>query len=106
MKNRMPLRQKSSEVTLISYTPIPTNESRVRHILVDAQLSENIASYRAKITDEESAEALRRWDAGIRVVNIGEFERKFVDGHWQIVYAGTDDHVMGTDIILTTDSSQ
>ena len=106
MKNRMPLRQKSSEVKLISYTPISTNESRVRHILVDAQLSENIASYRAKVTDEESAEALRRWDAGIRVVNIGEFERKVVDGHWRIVYAGTDDHVMGTDIILTTDSSQ
>ena len=101
----MNLPPKSSEVTLISYTPISTNESHVRHILVDTQLSNNINSYRANITDEETAEAVRRWDAGIRVVNIAEFARMMINGQWHIVYVGTRDPIRGTDVILTTDAS-
>ena len=91
---------------LVSYTPLSTNESHVRHILVDAQLSSNVAAYRAAIADEETAEALRRWDAGVRVVNIEEFERAIIDGQWQIVFSGTRNPISGTDVILTTDSSR
>jgi Tfp pilus assembly protein PilF len=106
MKNRMTLQLKSSEVTLVSYTPISTNESHVRHILVDLLLGNNIDSYRAKVTDEETAEALRRWEVGIRVVNVEEFEREMISGQWEIVYAGTRNPIIGTDVILTTDSSR
>jgi hypothetical protein len=60
-------------------------------------------SYRVNITDEETAEALRHWDADIRVENIGEFERKIVNGQWRIVYARTEDPIIGMDVILTSD---
>ncbi len=88
---------------LISFTPISTNESYVRFILADVQLGDLVEHYRANINNEETAEALRRWDGGIRVDNIEEFERKIVDEQWLIVYTGTEDPVSGTDIILNSD---
>jgi hypothetical protein len=94
------------DLVLVSFTPITTNESHVRYILADIQLGNVAEEYRADITDEETAEALRRWDVGIRVVNIEEFECKVVDGQWKIVYAITDNQVIGTDIVLTSDSPQ
>jgi tetratricopeptide (TPR) repeat protein len=96
----------SEDLVLLSFTPLTTNESHVRYILADIQLGNVADDYRADVAEEETAEALRCWDAGIRVANIEEFERKIVDGQWQIVYAGTDDPVIGTDIILTSDSPQ
>jgi tetratricopeptide (TPR) repeat protein len=104
-KNEMALPARSSEVTLVSYTPDTTNESHVRYILIDALLANNVDAYRAAITDEETAEALRRWDAGVRAVNIEDFERRMVGGILRIVYAGTDNPIMGTDAVLTTDLS-
>ena len=96
----------SEDLVLLSFTPLTTNESHVRYILADIQLGNVADDHRANVADEETAEALRRWDAGIRVANIEGFERKIVDGQWQIVYAGTDNPVIGTDIILTSDSPQ
>ena len=90
---------------LVSFTPLSTNESHVRYILADAQLSDSVAAYRAEVTDEETAEALRRWDARVRVANIEGFEREIVDGQWQIVYAGTRSPILGTDVTLTSDVS-
>ena len=103
-KNRLHSQTKTSELMLASFTPTSTNESHVRYILVDLQLGDVADYYRANITDEETAEALRRWDAGIRVVNIGEFERKIVNGRWQIVNAGTENTVTGIDVIVTSRS--
>ena len=74
-------------------------------MLVDMQLSGNIDFYRTRITDEETAEAVRRWDAGVRVVNTDEFERKMVDDRLHVVYAGTRSPILGTDVILTFDAS-
>ena len=96
--------QSQSESILASFTPLSTNESHVRYILVDVQLGNVADHHRAHITDEETAEALRRWDAGVRVVNIEEFERKVVNGQWQIVDAGTENPVLAMDLILTSDS--
>jgi hypothetical protein len=93
-------------IELVSFTPLSTNESHVRHILVDPQLSGNVAAYRGEITDEETAEALRRWDTGVRVANIEQFERTIINGQWQIVYAGTRNPIISTDVILTIDSSR
>jgi tetratricopeptide (TPR) repeat protein len=105
-KDGITLSSKSSELTLVSFTPFSTNESHVRYILADIQLGNLSDTYRGNITDEETAESLRRWDAGIRVENIEEFERKIVNEQWQIVYAGTESTVIGIDVHLTSDSPQ
>jgi len=94
------------DLDLLSFTPLTTNESHVRYILADMQLGNVVGGYRADVADEETAEALRRWDAGIRVVNIEEFERRVVDGHWQIVYADTNNSITGMDVRLTSDLPQ
>ena len=88
---------------LISFTPASTNLAHVRYILADAQLINTAENYRAKVSDEETAEALRLWDAGVRVVNIAQFERKQVNGQWQIVRAGSETAIKGSDVILTSD---
>jgi hypothetical protein len=67
---------------LISYTPFSTNESQVRYILADIELSNTTKYYREYVTYEEAAEALRRWEAGVRVMNSEEFERKLVNESW------------------------
>ena len=95
-----------STLVLVSSTLISTNESHVRYILVDIQLGHVADDYRANTTDEETAEALRRWDAGIRVRNIERFERRVVNGRWQIVYMGTERHINGKDVNVTSDSKQ
>lgn len=91
---------------LLSFTPQTTNESRVRYILTDIQLMNAPDSYRAQIADEEAAEALRRWDAGVRVANIDQFKRILSNGQWQIVYAGSGNPIKGLDISLTSDTQQ
>jgi hypothetical protein len=95
-----------SEIELLSFTPTSTNESHVRHILLDLQLGNVQSYYRAHIADEETAEAMRRWDAGVRIENIEKFDRKTVNGQWQLVYEGTEDPVIGADIVLTSDLQQ
>lgn len=91
---------------LISFTPFSTNESHVRYILADIQLGKVANKYRANITDQETVEALRRWDAGIRVINIEKFERRVVTEQWQIVYVGTENSINGMDVKLTSDIQQ
>lgn len=88
---------------LLSFTPLSTDEARVRYILADIQLINTADPYRATITDEETAEALRRWDAGIRVDNIDQFERRLVSEEWQVVYTGSEKPINGVDVTLTSD---
>ena len=90
--------------SVVSFTPLATNESHVRYILADIQLGHVADDYRAHTADEETAEALRRWDAGVRIVNSERFERQIMNGRWHIVYAGTRRPVNGTDINLSSDS--
>jgi hypothetical protein len=91
---------------LLSFTPLSTNEAHVRYIIVDSQLLNTAEPYRSKFTDEETYEALRRWDAGIRVTNLDQFARKLVNGQWQVVYAGTENPIKGMDVKLTSDPQQ
>jgi hypothetical protein len=90
---------------LLSFTSPATNESHVRYILADMQLMNTSDPYRV-VENEESAESLRRWEAGIRVLNIDQFERKLVNGEWQVVYRGSESPVRGTDVKLTSDAPQ
>jgi hypothetical protein len=79
-----------------------SGEARIRYIIADTQLG-NVADYYRPLTgsDADIAEAVRRWDAGIRVKNIDQFERKVINGNWQVVYMGTSTTVNGMDVILT-----
>jgi hypothetical protein len=95
--------QSQTVIELVSFTPLSTNENLVRFILVDMQLGDVAEVYRARISDEETTEALRRWDAGIRVENIEEFERMVVDGVLRIVNSETGQNITGMDAILTSD---
>jgi Tol biopolymer transport system component len=79
------------------------DEAEVRYILADIQLG-NVADYYRQFLDQPNvAEAIRRWDAGITVTNIDQFERKLVGGTWQVVYAGTETLIDGKDVLLTSD---
>jgi hypothetical protein len=78
------------------------DEARIRYIMADIQLGGVADYYRQFPNDPLAREALNRWDSGIRVENINDFERKTVgtDG-WQVVYSGTVTTIDGMDVILT-----
>jgi Tol biopolymer transport system component len=78
------------------------DEAQVRYILADSQLGSVIGYYRARADQPAIAEAVRRWDAGVRVVNIDDFERIIV-GTWVVVYRGTRTQIDGMDVLLTSD---
>ncbi len=82
---------------------VTTNEAHIRYILADIQLGNVADDYRTNSADEETAEALRRWDAGVRVTNSAEFERRIRRGRWYVVYTGTEEPVNGVDIDLSSD---
>lgn len=52
----------------------------VRYILADLAFANTSAAYRAYVENKETADALRFWDAGVRVVNITGLERRCIDG--------------------------
>ncbi len=90
--------------------PLPTDtpgprysEPNVRYIIADMQLGGVYGYYCPAQPDQlDVAEACSRWDAGIRVENIDQFER-IINGvaGWQVVYFGTTTPINGWDVILT-----
>jgi len=90
-----------------TYLPLTLNsqqnldEARVRYIIADSQLGGVIDYYRQHLDDPTVAEAVRRWDACVRVLNVEQFERKIVGRYWQVVYAGTDTMIDGMDVEQT-----
>jgi hypothetical protein len=81
-------------------------EAQVRYILADIQLGD-VAEYYRQFTDQPAvADAISRWDAGVRVTNIDQFERRilFYAG-WKILYIGTDTPIDGMDVVLSGDTS-
>jgi hypothetical protein len=74
----------------------------VRYIMADVQLGAGIDAYRP-LADPAAVEAVRRWDVGIRVVNLGQFERQSAGNQaWQVVYVGTTTLIDGMDVELST----
>ena len=90
-------------------------EPQVRYLLADMTGSGKPDLYRkyaAEERDPDSREAIRLWDAGVRVVNMADFERKWVtnkfgkDGHvFRVVERGTDRTITGTEVVLSIDGS-
>jgi len=91
-------------------------EPQVRYLLADMCMGGGDQLYRkyamAEEKDPDSVEAIRLWDACVRVVNTGDFERKWVanphgeDGKvMRIVHCGSDRTITGDEVLLTSDSS-
>ena len=90
-------------------------EPQVRYLLADMTGSGKTDLYRkyaAEEHDPDSREAIRLWDAGVRVVNMADFERKWVtnrfgpDGRvFRVVLRGTDRTIAGHEVLLSSDGS-
>lgn len=79
-------------------------EGQVRYILADAELGGVIDYYRQYLDQPAVAEAVRRWDSGVRVANLERFERLILDyAGWKVVYRGEGHLVNSQDIQLTSD---
>ena len=88
-------------------------EPQVRYLVADMTLGGNTKLYRDYATterDPDSREAIRLWDAGARVVNTTEFERKWVTNQFgkdgrvmRVVQRGTDRTITGNEVLLTSD---
>ncbi len=90
-------------------------EPQVRYLLADMAGSGKTDLYRKYATEErdpDSREAIRLWDAGVRVINMADFERKWVtnqfgkDGRvFRVVQRGTDRTILGNEVVLSNDGT-
>ena len=97
------------------WTEVIWREPQVRYLLADMTGSGRTDLYRnyaEKEHDPDSREAVRLWDAGVRVVNMADFERKWVtnkfgrDGRvFRVVHRGTDRTIGGSEVLLSSDGS-
>src|SRR5262245_34606748 len=88
-------------------------EPQVRYLLADLTLGGNTKLYRDYATterDPDSREAIRLWDAGARVVNTNEFERRWVTNQFgkdgrvmRVVFRGSNRTITGKEVLLTSD---
>ncbi len=89
-------------------------EPQVRYLLADMTLGGDVAMYRKYAVEErdpDSREAVRLWDAGARVVNARDFERKWLTNEFgkdgrvlRIVQRGTQRTIHGSEALLTSDA--
>jgi hypothetical protein len=95
------------------WTEVIWREPQVRYLLADMTLGGDVAMYRKYATverDPDSREAIRLWDAGARVVNAADFERKWISNEHgkdgkvlRIVQRGTNRTITGSEALLSTD---
>ena len=89
-------------------------EPQVRYLLADLCLNggktDLYRKYAVEEKDPDSREAIRLWDAGARVVNTNEFERKWVASQYatngrmmRIVLRGSDRTITGHEVLLSSD---
>jgi hypothetical protein len=88
-------------------------EPQVRYLLADLSLGGRVELYRdyaAREKDPDSTEAVRLWDAGSRVVNTNDFERRWITNRFgkdgrvmRLVFRGTERTITGSEVLLTSD---
>jgi hypothetical protein len=88
-------------------------EPQVRYLLADMMLGGSVKLYRdyaTKERDPDSREAIRLWDAGARVVNTNNFERRWVTNQFgkdgrvmRVVFRGCNRTIAGEEVLLTSD---
>ena len=94
----------ASRVALNSDVPYP--ETNVRYFLADMMLGGSRDFYHrtAESAHEMGChEAVARFDAGVKVINLDQFERKKVDGKVLITRKGSDERISGMLVKLSTD---
>jgi hypothetical protein len=87
-------------------TDLPYPETNVRYFMADIALGGSIEFYRtAAERDHEMGcrEAVRRTEEGYRITNLGQFERKQVNGRTLITRRGSDARISGMDVKLSSD---
>ncbi len=65
------------------WTEVVFREPQVRYLLADMTGGGKVEMYRKYATEErdpDSREAIRRWDAGVRVLNMADFDRGLDSG--------------------------
>ena len=97
------------------WTEVIWREPQVRYLLADMTGGGKTDLYRKYAQEErdpDSREAIRLWDSGVRVVNMGDFERKWVtnqfgkDGRvFRVVLRGTDRTLTGHEAVLSNDGA-
>lgn len=96
------------------WTEVIWREPQVRYLLADMTLNggktDLYRKYVAEERDPDSREAIRLWDAGARVINTNDFERRWVTNKFgkdgrvlRIVHRGTDRTILGNEALLTSD---
>ena len=99
----------------VDWQTVMWREPQVRYLLADMTGSGKTELYRKYAIEEkdpDSREAIRLWDSGVRVVNMADFERKWVtnkfgtDGRvFRVVFKGTDRTITGTEALLSNDGA-
>lgn len=80
------------------------DEAYIRYILADSQLGGVIDYYRQYTKEPAIKKAVKLWDQGVRIENIGDFQRIIVNNAgWQVVYYGSAKTINGMDAVLTSD---
>lgn len=88
-------------------------EPQVRYLITDMTLSGHTELYRKYAIEEkdpDSREAIRLWDAGVRVVNTNDFERRWITNgvyttnrYLRIVLRGSNRTITGQEPVLSSD---
>lgn len=85
---------------------VPYPETNVRYFMADIALGGSIEFYRkAAEADHEMGclEAVRRTEAGYRITNLDQFERKKVDGKVLITRKGSNERISGLQVKLSSE---
>lgn len=85
---------------------LPYPETNARYFLADISLGGSADFYRCAAVEAHEMgclEVVARWDAGVRITNLDQFERKKVDGQTLITRKGSKERISGMEVKLTTD---
>lgn len=110
LASALPVRAQSSD-----WTEVVFREPQVRYLLADMTGGGSVEMYRKYATEErdpDSREAIRRWDAGVRVLNMADFQRGWItnalakDGRaFRVTFKGTSRTILGDEALLSDDGA-
>lgn len=98
------------------WTRVIWREPQVRYLLSDMTLNggktDLYRKYATEEQDPDSREAIRLWDAGVRVVNTNDLERRWLTNQFakdgkmlRIVLRGSNRTISGNEVVLSNDGA-
>lgn len=101
------------EAQSADWQKVAYREPQVRYLLADLSLGGNAGLYRKYAEEEhdpDSLQTIKRWDAGVHVVNTNAFERRWVTNFagltkpvMRVVCRGSDRTITGNEVLLSSD---